>query len=140
MDGPRTAMNSYRAEALGILAILQVLQVKHRKTGKWTSKVCIMLDCKAILTKIKLPLLHSVRYMMDDDMDIILEIQHLNKELEYLIEFKHIKGHQDDGIPYDQLPYPAQLNCDIDHLAKLFIQKPPPRFRPNQKYPILRAQ
>ena len=140
VDGPRSEMNAYRTEAFGTLAILQVLQIIHQKTGKWTNKVCIMLDCKAILMKIKLPLLHSVRCMIDDDIDILLEIQHIIKELDDMIEFKHIKGHQNDDIPYDQLPYPARLNCDMDHLAKLFIQKPPPRLRPNQKYPILQAQ
>ena len=54
--------------------------------------------------------------------------------------YKHIKGHQDDDALYEQLSYPAQLKCVIDHLAKLFIQNPPTRFRSKQIYPILQTQ
>jgi hypothetical protein len=32
-------------------------------------------------------------------------------------EINHVKGHQDNKIPYTSLPLPAQLNVDADSLA-----------------------
>ena len=33
----------------------------------------------------------------------------------------HVKGHQDDDTPYEQLPLPAQLNCDADAYTGSFL-------------------
>eukprot|EP00957_Ditylum_brightwellii_P123091 9385694-Ditylum_brightwellii.AAC.1 len=32
-------------------------------------------------------------------------------------EFIHIKGHQDDETPYEQLDLPARMNIDVNFLA-----------------------
>ena len=37
----------------------------------------------------------------------------------------HVKGHQDDDTPYEQLSLPAQLNCDADAFAEVRIQTQP---------------
>ena len=35
--------------------------------------------------------------------------------------FSHVKAHQDDKLAYGDLPQDAQLNCQMDHLAKTAI-------------------
>ncbi len=50
------------------------------------------------------------------DWDILIEIQHALKQLPEL-QLKFIKGHQDDKIPYAQLPLLARLNVDADAMA-----------------------
>eukprot|EP00957_Ditylum_brightwellii_P125199 9544402-Ditylum_brightwellii.AAC.1 len=32
-------------------------------------------------------------------------------------DFKHVKGHQDDDTPYEELDLPAQLSIEVDFLA-----------------------
>ena len=34
---------------------------------------------------------------------------------------EHILGHQDKDKPYQELPLPAQLNCDADKMAAEFL-------------------
>ena len=35
----------------------------------------------------------------------------------------HVKGHQDNTVPYDQLSIIAQANVDVDRLEKLELQR-----------------
>ena len=37
----------------------------------------------------------------------------------------HIKGHQDESTPYEELPLLAQLNCDADCFANTFLRNHP---------------
>jgi hypothetical protein len=50
------------------------------------------------------------------DWDILIEIQHAMQLLPDLT-LQFIKGHQDEEMPYAQLPLKAQLNCNADKLA-----------------------
>jgi hypothetical protein len=36
---------------------------------------------------------------------------------------KHVKGHQDDSLPTDELPWPAQLNVRCNELATAKLQR-----------------
>jgi hypothetical protein len=53
------------------------------------------------------------------EQDVIDEIVATIRQLPTEIKITWVKGHQDDGQDYSQLPLPAQLNCDADHLAML---------------------
>ena len=53
------------------------------------------------------------------DWDILIEIQHAWQQLPEL-RLKFIKGHQDDKVPYAQLPLLARLNVDADAKAGQF--------------------
>ena len=59
---------------------------------------------------------------------------HLSKNNTSLL---HIKGHQDDSAPYEDLPFIAQLNCVCDRLAKTFLLSSPRGFSPRSYYPFL---
>ena len=57
---------------------------------------------------------------MAADWDVIHEIVVSIKDLPTPLTVLHIKGHQDDQIPYDDLSLPAQLNVDADSEAELY--------------------
>ena len=52
---------------------------------------------------------------LEPDWDIINEIVSLIKNSKQSIEW--IRGHQDEKMPKERLPLPAQLNCEADELA-----------------------
>jgi hypothetical protein len=49
--------------------------------------------------------------------DYITTITDLMAELQQPVNFCWVKGHQDDGCPYDKLSREARLNVDVDELA-----------------------
>eukprot|EP00957_Ditylum_brightwellii_P058319 4421574-Ditylum_brightwellii.AAC.1 len=57
---------------------------------------------------------------LEPDWDIIAQISHELKANKLNVEFKHIKGHQENHIKYVDLPFPAHMNVDVDILAVTF--------------------
>ena len=51
------------------------------------------------------------------DIDVTLEIFKCLENHPFAYVFNHIKGHQDDKIPYHKLSRPSQLNVQADELA-----------------------
>jgi hypothetical protein len=51
------------------------------------------------------------------DWDIVQEIVSTIALFPKVPRFSHVKGHQDDDIPYEELPLVAQLNVDADSYA-----------------------
>ena len=48
----------------------------------------------------------------------------LHKDHKLLLEFHHVKGHQDHHKAYTDLDLCAQLNADADHLATAYYNHP----------------
>ena len=58
--------------------------------------------------------------------DIVLQILHELHQLakcEVCIKINHVKGHQDDKIPYADLPRSAQLNVSLDEYVTNFLNE-----------------
>jgi hypothetical protein len=130
--GPRPS--SYRSEAYGVLSILRFLVRIAEFTGKvdpWHGvlatdsqsvlktlgggdKKCLALDEPVHIDGTKV-----VLDVLCPDWDILIEIQ---SALEHLpgLSLKYVKGHQDDKLPYEQLPLLARLNVDADTMAGQF--------------------
>jgi hypothetical protein len=51
-------------------------------------------------------------------LDLIRAIRILKSKLPITVRFEHIYGHQDDLLAYNYLPRMAQLNVEMDYLAK----------------------
>jgi hypothetical protein len=51
-------------------------------------------------------------------LDLIQAIHILKTKLPIRVEFTHIYGHQDDHLAFDSLPRMAQMNVEMDELAK----------------------
>jgi hypothetical protein len=54
---------------------------------------------------------------LEADWDVVHMIVRTIRQSPCRVRLQHIKGHQDDNKPYDDLSLDAQLNCDADHEA-----------------------
>jgi len=61
---------------------------------------------------------------MDDNIDVILEVQELYKNLPIKVQLTHVHSHQDDNVPFNELSMPAQLNTLMDDLADQQYKNP----------------
>ncbi len=127
--GPRPS--SYRVEGYGLLSILRFLIRVAEFTGRvdaWSG--VLVTDSQSVLKTlgggdkpfdatdepVRIDGESVVLDVMCPDWDILIEIQNALKQLPDL-KLKFIKGHQDDKIPYAQLPLLARLNVDADAMA-----------------------
>lgn len=128
--GPRPS--SYRAEGYGLLSILRFLIRIAEYTGyaaeEW--KGVLVTDSQSVLKTlgggdkpfdatdepVSIDGEAVVLDVLCPDWDILIEIQYALKQLPEL-KLQYIKGHQDDKIPYTQLPLLARLNVDADAMA-----------------------
>ncbi len=78
------------------------------------------LDNKSVIKRIeKLPdcIIHPANLILLSKHDIIREIDQTINDLPIDVDTKWTQGHQDARQAYNQLPLPAQLNCDADKAA-----------------------
>eukprot|EP00957_Ditylum_brightwellii_P054980 4167230-Ditylum_brightwellii.AAC.1 len=53
---------------------------------------------------------------IDPDWDITVQICDSLRSKKIKTNLKHIKGHQDDDTPYEELDLPARLNTEVDFM------------------------
>jgi hypothetical protein len=61
--------------------------------------------------------LAKVKCVLHSEYDVVNQVFRLLQEYTATPEINHVKGHQNNKIPYVSLPLPAQLNDDADSLA-----------------------
>jgi hypothetical protein len=61
--------------------------------------------------------LATTQAALHSEYDMLATIHKLLGDLPITPTIDHVKGHQDDKVPYAALPLPAQLNVDADVLA-----------------------
>ena len=140
VDGDCNLLNAFRAEAMGVIAQLSIIEILNATYDVSKLSVDLGVDCKSLITKVYTPVEKSIKFIEEPEADTILEIRAMIKRLPCKIYLIHIEGHQDKRLDYELLPFPAQLNCDMDANAKRFLQHHPPSFKPHATYPILPAQ
>jgi hypothetical protein len=112
---------SFRAEGYGFLSVSRFLLRLHEFCGitpTWCIK--LMTDNLGLLTRIEKCLPYPDPFpntTLQPDWDVTNEIIVTLQELKIQPILEHVKGHQDDHTPYDDLPLEAQLNVDADHEA-----------------------
>ena len=127
--GPSFGMNqtSYRAEGYGILAISRFLWHIQDKFQVRTPPGKVYCDNRSMIRRVRSPPKHLDRIYPNETLasewDVLMEIWTTIQALdcETRPTFHHVKGHQDDHVPYDQLSLQAQLNVDADRLAESYI-------------------
>ena len=63
---------------------------------------------------------------MEAEWDCLAQILHTLHDLaDVAPTIDHVKGHQDESMPYEELPLLAQLNCDADSHANRFLWENP---------------
>jgi hypothetical protein len=85
----------------------------------------MMTDNKGLLTQLEtsLPYIEPFPNLtLSADWDVTNEIVCSIRQLQTHTTLAHVKGHQDDHVPYDDLPLDAQLNVDADAEAGYYQQ------------------
>jgi hypothetical protein len=105
-------MNSYRGEFAGLNSLITWLL----ENSFHTKIVKIVCDNRSFFD-----ILQDLHIQLTDldkaEADLILDTRRkLSKFAQVTVEW--VKGHQDDSVPYEDLPFEAQLNVDCDHGAK----------------------
>jgi hypothetical protein len=115
---------SYRGELLGLMAINLILKAINEMNTYLRGSAHILSDCLGALKKIEdLP-----PYWIPTQcshLDILKNIMANCSGLSFNRVFSHVKAHQDDNKKYGDLSRDAQLNCQMDYLAKSAIYEAP---------------
>ena len=124
--------SSMRAEAYGFLSWVQFLNLLHKyHTIQWPEYLQLYqyTDSESLLIRINKLQMQEIpppNMTLLEDWDIISMIVDILNQLPNY-EIHHVKGHQDDNEQVTELPLPAQLNVEADHLAGSMhrLQHPP---------------
>ncbi len=116
-------MDSFRAEAYGILSLLTLLHLLSTQSNQPLPPISIWCDNQAVVNTIN-KITHRKRPSFPNDTirpswDIIQAVctrfcQHPN------LTIQHVKGHQDSQGDVKDLPFQARLNIEADKLAASF--------------------
>ena len=119
-SGDPTTITSLRSETSSVLSglyILQLLSVFYSIPIDVT--VHFYYDnCESLR---RVDALEEIEYFADPmatDYDIWAEMKRISAILPITTETHHVKAHQDNHKPYQDLPRDAQVNCDMDRAAE----------------------
>jgi len=120
-------MSSHRAEAYGRISILLFLGRYAEYRGKPYStslQAITYCDNSGVLTTEKRLKrgVESPYRQLNPDHDALVTIAELSAKLPENFRTKHVHGHQDNALEYEELSPPAQLNVDADELATIALQ------------------
>ena len=125
-------ISSYRAEAYGVLSVLRFLvrlrafHIPEDMHNRDFSIHTLRCDNEGLTIKINRIKEYQKIYpnsTLDSEWDILAEIRTTILQLGAVAPtVEHILGHQDKDKPYQELPLPAQLNCDADKMAADFLK------------------
>ena len=117
-------MSSHRAEAYGRISILLFLvrYAEYREKPHSTSLQAITYcnNSGVLNTVIRLKRgVKSPHRQLNPDHDALVTIAELSAKLPENFRTKHVHGHHDNRLEYEELSQPAQLNVDADELATI---------------------
>ena len=120
-----SCMDSYRAEAYGLLSIttfLHLLEIyfKHplQPTTIWCDNLSVVKTVNKLISRNRPEFPNET---LRPSWDILQAIRR-NFKLHPEFTLLHVKGHQDNLSDPNDLPFPAQLNIQADLLANTFQQ------------------
>ena len=122
--------NSYRAEAMGLLAIVSLIEAVCNFRALTTGEIIIGCDGECALN-VALHDKWDVR-VSDKQHDVFQCLHEARSRLPPGIRLKKrwVKGHSDDKIPYARMTRTQQLNVDCDREAKALAAGTAPLDRP----------
>jgi hypothetical protein len=102
------------------MAIHLIIRGGNVASPNLRGSVLILSDCLGALNKVRdFPPYRILTQCSHSD--ILINIMANCSELTFTRHYSHVKAHQDDGQAYGNLPREAQLNCQMDYLAKTVI-------------------
>ena len=123
--GGRQYQSAYRSEILGLLGILEQLQVKCKKWNITSGKCRIFCDGISALHMVEESKVRTISPKLKS-CDLLSACAKLKESIPIDLEFIHVKGHQDTTNKLHELSTPAQLNVLMDTLAKNLLQTTTP--------------
>jgi hypothetical protein len=109
--------NAYRGELLGLMAIHLLLLSVNKIHPTLKGSVEIVSDCLGALNRVSYLPPYRIPSRCRHS-DILKNILINFRDLSFATYYSHIKAHQDNQIPFQNLDRKAQLNCICDHAAK----------------------
>ena len=114
------AISSYQSESYGIASILRFLvrmtMIYHTTQDIWSHT--LYCDNQGLVKRINKLMTYPTIFpnsTMEPEWDCLAQILDSLKFLQHHApSIHHVKGHQDEETPYEQLPLNAQVNCDAD--------------------------
>ena len=120
IPGKYSDQSSYRAELGGILSSIVYANKVTREYNIEEGTCLVICDNKGALAS-SFGHRHINPRWKCYDLLCMIRFQILNSTIKW--KHRHVKGHQDSAVPYDQLSIIAQANVDVDRLAKLELQR-----------------
>jgi len=110
--------SSLRPELHALLAVTSYLSALKEELGD-DRKVTIPMytDSQNAITDMESNLYATTRNVLENNIDIKLELKQILRMSPIQFKLNHVKAHQDDVKPYDELTIEEKMNCDIDAYA-----------------------
>ena len=120
IPGKYSDQSSYRAELGGILSSIVYANKVTRDYNIAEGTCLVICDNKGALAS-SFGHKHINPRWKCYDLLCMIRFQIHNSPITW--KHRHVKGHQDNTVPYDQLSIIAQANVDVDELAKTELQR-----------------
>ena len=127
--GNSDLLTSLRSEAYGLLAGLAFLNIyitthkviipSNRPIQLYSDNLGLVMWVADLLKNVSYP-----RMYIRPEADVLVQIEHeikVARRLNLQLTVEHVKGHQDDILPYNELSRPAQLNVKADSSATNYL-------------------
>ena len=137
VDGNIKQISSFRAEALGLLAMATLLNQVFKDPQLQSYSVTLHCDGESVIKKLRQPVSTKTKYALDNDIDLIFELQHCLQQNSGRIRVKYVPGHRDKTTDFEELPLLQQLNVLMDHEVRAFIESKNHRPKRFTTFPIL---
>ena len=113
--GSPEVQHSYRSELVGLLGILEKLWYICKEENIKRGHCTIACDGLSALKSVGEIVRDTLNTRMTS-VDIISACIHLKEIIPIELTFAHVKGHQDNNTPLENLSLPSQLNIMMDSL------------------------
>ncbi len=127
---------SYWGDLLGLMTIHLILCGINVVSPNLRGSVLILSNCLGALNKVEDLLPYRIPTQCSH-LDILKNFMVNCSELSFSRHYSHVKAHQDDHRAYSDLSREAQLNCQMDYLAKKAIyEAQEPQGTPTGRFPL----
>ena len=122
VDGPTTNISSFRAEGMGLIAMLTLIDVLRSLHLIHSSTIKLYSDGESVIKKCRKSVESRSQYMLQNDIEVVIELRRLLQKNKKLVSLLYVPGHQDKSFQLPVLPLPTQLNILMDDAVRCFIE------------------
>ena len=115
-SGHPVIQSAYRAELTGILALIRAVHASCGQLATGQGGVEVGCDCLSAITVITQE--WEPRPTATLQGDLVYSIRTAIRDSNITWTFRHVRGHQDDGVGMSELDGWAKMNVDMDEAAK----------------------